>query len=327
MNISEPQAEPLPQPETVINEQTLTDYTTAITGVVEASRAKVVTVEAQVMEATRTASGVIVSVSGSQAYIFVPAETITGAAEVSVRFVNGISLKAEIVGEDSETGLGLLKADVPFAVGAFTAGDADLLGQGEYIIAMGGRRMTTMSSMISFGVVAEAGQRRMSASDLWLTDIIETDAVVTTDNIGGALLDVGGELMGMLIRMPYGGQEKMGYAVSVNEMKRVYRQLTENGTVARGRLGLVCMAVEKLQTYEKSSLNLPLSLRSGLLVTNVHSDVSGVVSGDVLISVDGTTLHTPQDLKDQLYRHAGGDTVRLRIYHDGEYYENEVVLQ
>ena len=124
--------------------------------------------------------------------------------------------------------------------------------------------------MVSFGIVSEPGQRRLSSASLWPASVIETDAQIVQDCIGGPLLDEGGAVIGMLVS--YNSAERTGLAVSVDEIRLAVEELKTEGQVSRGSLGIVSRSVADLRSYEKSTRGLQLDAINGVLVTAAMED-------------------------------------------------------
>ena len=308
-----------------ITQETLTDYTSDLTAVVEQMRPSIVTVITD-GEDSRTASGVIFAAENGVSYIFTTSEAVAGQTDALIYFDSSAEIRAEIIGFDYGTGLGLLKAETEFDTAAPVHGDSDLLEQGEYVIALGGRRKNTGTNMVSFGIVSEPGFRRLGSVN-WLANIIETDAEVNENNYGGPLLDVGGELVGMLLGRSSGST---GYAVSINEMEYVFDELKRDRIVSRGSLGIICRNISDLKTYEKNMNDLSLDLTDGLFITEVARN--GAADGfleihDVITQINGVQIRNATELRRLLYEHQTEDVLTITYIRNGEQAEVQVGLK
>ena len=165
-------------------------------------------------------SGVVFAKEENTTYIF----TIHSSDlnEISVTLDSGLTIPAEFVGRDDETGLTLLKVEEDFEINPLRLGDSGLIEQGEYNILLGGRRSQTASSPVSFGIVTEPGQRRLNGY-AWSVETLETDALTNEEFVGGGMFDIGGELIGIVIDTPTGTYDSVGYGIGVNEVKIIYR--------------------------------------------------------------------------------------------------------
>ena len=312
--------EKLPETEPNVVSQSTVDYTTDVTEMLDNTRSTVVSVNAP----SRSGSGFVYSHEENSIYLITSSDLYSDSS-ITVMFDSSAALPAEVVGVDEVTGVMMLKAEPPFEVKMPRLGDSSLLQQGEYVLTLSGRRPYTGSSVVSFGIVSEPGQLRLNASSSWYTTIVETDAVVTQDAIGGPLLDQGGSVVGMLVRNT-GSSDRLNMAVGINEIRFVAEQLKETGTASRGSLGIVSRSVSGLRSYEKSSRGLQLDDITGVLVTDVYSD-NGIRAGDVIQTIDGETVENNDDLCARLYAMHTGDTVELEILRNNEQTALSVVLE
>ena len=305
-------------------------YTTDVTEVISNTQGSVVTIVVKNDEVKKRSSGIIYGKEENTVYILTGSEILEGQTKVSVHFDSGIELQATVVGQDKVAKVGLLKLEPQFETISIKLGDSGLISQGEYVVALGGRRTETESAMVSFGVAGTPGERQLAPSSTWTCDVIESDIIVTTNDIGGPLLNISGELLGMIVSTPLGGSGNMGYAISVNELRLIYAQLKEGKEVQRGALGTTVRSINTLRPYQKSARNIRLDMTTGVLITNVLSDSAafGVLqTGDVLDTIDGETIRDAFDLRTRLYGHKADDTVTFGIIREGAAMNVTVVLK
>ena len=313
-------AEKPPQTEPNVVSQTTVDYTTDVTAMLDENRSTVVAVNSP----TRSGSGFVYSHEDNSIYLITSSD-LYAEEGINVMFDSSAALPAAVVGVDEVTGVMMLKVDPPFEVKMPRLGDSSLLQQGEYVLTLSGRRPSTGSSVVSFGIVSEPGQIRLDASSSWYTTVVETDAAVTQDALGGPLLDQGGSVVGMLVRN-YGSSDRMSVAVGINEIRLVAEQLRGTGTASRGSLGIVSRSVSGLRSYEKNSRGLQLDDITGVLVTEVYSD-NGLKPGDVIRTINGETIADNDDLCTRLYAMHPEDTVELQVFRNNEQTALSVVLE
>ncbi|MBR4445877.1 MAG: PDZ domain-containing protein [Solobacterium sp.] len=313
-----------------INENTVNGYTTDVTEVVSSTQGSVVTIVVRNEESERRSSGIIYGNEENSIYILTGTDILEGADTVAVRFDSGIELSAQVVGRDKVAKVGLLRLEPPFDTLSIKLGDSGLISQGEYVIAMGGRRTDTESAMVTFGIAGTPGERQLNTQSTWTCDVIESDIIVTSNDIGGPLLNISGELLGMIVATPMGGSASMGYAISVNELRLIFAQLKEGKDVQRGALGTTVRSINTLRAYQKSARNIRLDMTTGVLITNVlaGSAADGILKeGDVLDTMDGETIRDAFDLRTKLYGHKAGDTVVFGMIRDGSSQSVTAVLQ
>ncbi len=312
-----------------IVQNTVNEYTTEITDIVKDLRGSVVTVESGKNGEVIT-SGFVYAVDGDNAYIFTDLKGLEKESDIAVLFDSGASVDASLVGSDSDTGLALLKVTPGFEVTAVSQGDSDVITQGDYAVALGGRREDTDAGSVSFGVISQPGSMKTDNSTAWRAQIIAADASVNSENEGGPLVNINGELLGMLIDDPAGAAEDTGYAIAVNEMKDVYAQLVASGTAARGNPEITVRSMSSMKSYEKSQRNISLDQDTGVLVVSIDDESvsSGILNeGDIITSADGDKVKDVTDWLSKLYAKKPGDEIKLVVSRDGSDIAVSVVLK
>lgn len=313
---------------TVQNE--VNNYTTEVTKTAEDAKVSVVSIYVATESTERSASGVIYASVDDEIYIFTTADVVDNASSVNVRFDSGAMVEATVVGVDKITGLSLLECTPDFNTSAIKLGDSASVEDGEYVIAMGGRRKDTETATISFGVISTPGQRNTNTSSYWVTSILETNASVNASTVGGPLLNVGGEMIGILINRPIGGSNDMGYAVGINEVKEIYNSFSKDGAITRGSLGVVTRSISDLEAYQKSERDIRLDKTTGVIVSSIlpGSPAEGIIEeGDILLSMDNSTIEDSNDLMQKLYSHVADDVISITYSRGGEENTVNVVLK
>jgi len=158
-------------------------------------------------------------------------------------------------------------------------------------------------------------------------DFLQIDAPINRGNSGGPLFDSTGKVIGIntAIYSPSGGNVGIGFAIPANMAKEVVAQLKENGSVARGWLGVQIQAV----TQEIAD-SLGLKEDEGALVTSVLPDSpaaeAGIIAGDVIVSMNGEKLDDFKDLTKLVARTRAGSDSTFEIRRQGKTHELEVEI-
>ena len=306
-----------------ITEESIVDYTTDLTAVVENTRSSVVRVKYILEKAVYSQSGVVFSINDNKVYILT--SRLLSTNDITVIFDNGKSAAATIEKSDIGTGLSILSLETDYNVEPFKLGNSSLLEQGEYIIALGARNEMG-SAPVSFGIVSEMSLRRVSPNSTWRADVFETDASINKEFFGGALMNVGGELIGIIVGTPVGAEDNMGFALGVDEAKLVFNEVIE-GELERGTIGILTRDVSSLRSYEKSAWNINLGTTNGVLVIDTGEDSKALQVGDVIVACNGETIDSYQDLRKFEYSCVKGDSVILSVIRNGSNMEIEVVMK
>lgn len=318
---------------TTIVHNTLNGYTTDITDVAAKDQSCVVCVSKESDETNSKATGIIYAVKEDETYIVTSAAFVENVNYVNVTFANGVMVKAGVVGKDDLTDICLLKASPGFTCTPLKMVDTRLVKQGEYIVAIGAKQKITQSGSVCFGVVSKPSQLlTKNEEESWIVSAFTGDVCLCKDAIGGPIVNLSGQCIGMLSGSLTSLNATQGItsAISANEISLVVKQLAENKEVTRGYLGVTVSEVKELAVYEKSALDLDLTTNTGLLVSHVYEDSpaysAGFVDGDVLSEFEGKTLRNICELNELLYAKAPGDEVVIKVLRDGRVVPVTVVL-
>jgi S1-C subfamily serine protease len=168
------------------------------------------------------------------------------------------------------------------------------------------------------GIVSATG-RSTRTGDGSFEDFIQTDAPINRGNSGGALVNTGGELIGInsQILSPSGGNIGIGFSIPANMARNVMTQLIDHGEVRRGRLGVTIQAI----TPELAN-TLGLGATNGALVSDVESNSpaasAGVKRGDVITAVNGEAVKDSNMLRNEIAELGPGTEAKLTVLRDGK---------
>jgi Do/DeqQ family serine protease len=256
-------------------------------------------------------SGVVLD--ARKGYILTNAHVIENASDITVTLSDGRDLKAEVVGIDEPTDIALLRVR-PIKLTQITLGESAKLEVGDFVVAIG--NPFGLRNSVTSGIVSGLG--RSSLDQDGFEDFIQTDAAINPGNSGGALVNLRGEMVGLAtaILARSGGNIGIGFAIPVDMIRSISDQLIQFGSVKRGLLGV--------DTYPVSpdiAQALGLSGAEGALVTQVllgsPAEQAGIHSGDVIVSINRTTVMVPADVRNAIGLMRVGDTVDIALLRDG----------
>ncbi|MGA0255708.1 MAG: S1C family serine protease, partial [Rhodothermales bacterium] len=186
-------------------------------------------------------SGVIIS---DQGYIVTNNHVVDGASRIRVTLNDKRQFPAEVVGADPTTDLAVIKIEPDTSIPVVALGNADAVEVGEWVLAVG--NPFRLTSTVTAGIVSAIGRQVNVIEDrLGIESFIQTDAAINPGNSGGAVVNLQGELVGIAtaIATESGSYEGYGFAVPVDLMERVVRDLIRFGEVRRGYLGVSIQAM------------------------------------------------------------------------------------
>jgi Do/DeqQ family serine protease len=259
-------------------------------------------------------SGVIVS---SEGYIVTNNHVINEANEIEVTLNDNSKYTATIVGSDPSTDLAVLKIEAK-NLKPISIGNSDNLRVGEWVLAVG--NPFNLTSTITAGIVSAKARNinllsdRTSNNTVPIESFIQTDAAVNPGNSGGALVNTKGELVGIntAIASQTGSYSGYSFAIPVNLMQKVMRDLIDFGIVQRGFLGV---QIADINQEIKEKNNLP-NLK-GVFVSKVidkgGADNAGVKDGDVILKIGSKEINSVASLQEEIGKRRPGDKVTVTI--------------
>ena len=259
-------------------------------------------------------------------------EDIKRAKEVFVKFADGNQVPAKIAGVDPNSDVALLRIEPRgLTLRPLPLGSARGLKVGQPVAAIGSPFGEEQS--LSVGVVSALDRTIESLTQFSISGAIQTDAAINHGNSGGPLVNARGEVIGVnsQIRSTGGGGEGVGFAVSVDTVKRSLEELRDHGEVKYAYLGVQTVAL-----YPQLVERFDLPVERGAWIQEVTDDGPAEkadleagkrkerfqvdefnVGGDVITAVDGRPIRKADDLGEAISSRRPGETVRLEIYRDG----------
>lgn len=262
--------------------------------------------DARPRQASNLGSGVIVSSNG---YILTNHHVVEAADEIQVALTDGRTLPARVVGADPETDLAVLKIDAS-NLPAITFAPPDSIKVGDWVLAIG--NPFGVGQTVTAGIVSALGRTHLGINTF--ENFIQTDAAINPGNSGGALVDSGGNLVGVnsAIYSRTGGSQGIGFAIPISIARQVMEQIIKSGSVTRGWVGI---EVQDLTPELADSFNLKSA--EGALIAGVlkggPANAGGVRPGDILLEVNGRAVTDSASLLNLIADLKPGAEARIRV--------------
>jgi putative serine protease PepD len=247
--------------------------------------------------------------------------------EIRIRFNNRKSTTAKIVGRDPNSDIAVVKPEATFNAPETTLGNSDSVVVGDPVIAIGsplGFTGTVTTGIISsLNRPVEAGGE--SGSDYALINAIQTDAAINPGNSGGPLVNASGEVIGVnsaIATLGSGatvGQQTgsigLGFAIPVNQVRRIAQELITTGFARTSRIGI---SID--QQYQGEGVRIASTPERGVppIVPDGPADKARLQPGDIILEVAGPPVGDSRELIVTLRSKAPGDTVTIKFSHDGQ---------
>ncbi|MGB0886586.1 MAG: trypsin-like peptidase domain-containing protein [Vicingaceae bacterium] len=278
--------------------------------------------------AKSSGSGVIISDDG---FIVTNNHVIDKAENISITLNNNKSYPAEVIGTDPTTDLALIKIDeegLPF----LSYGNSNEINIGEWVLAVG--NPYNLTSTVTAGIVsAKSRDIDILQNDPYsgmsaIESFIQTDAAVNPGNSGGALVSSTGELIGInsAIQSRTGSYSGYSFAIPVNIVKKVVKDLKEFGNVQRAFIGVNITNLD-----ENLANEIGIEDVNGVYINGTTENGSaaeaGIESGDVIKMVGNKPIKNVAELQEQISQFRPGDKVMITLNRKGTIKELPVTLK
>ena len=237
-------------------------------------------------------SGFIIDRRG---YILTNSHVVAKAQKLTVTMASGKKINATLVGRDPRTDLAVIRIPSGDVESVATLGDSDKLRPGRKAIAIG--NPFGLSHTLTTGIISALHRSIRTEDGNEIEDLIQTDAAINPGNSGGPLLDSNGHVIGIntAIFSLSGGYQGIGFAIPINQAKRVATQLITSGRVVRPWLG-----VSGLSLSPSLAEGLGLGVSQGVLVIEVvrggPAHQAGLRGGDREVLIRGIRLRLGGDI-------------------------------
>ena len=274
-------------------------------------------------------SGVIVS---SEGYIVTNNHVIENASEIEVILNDNSKYTAKVVGADPATDIAVLKIEGS-GFQPIPLGNSDDLKIGEWVLAVG--NPFNLTSTVTAGIVSAKARNinllseRTGKEIVPIESFIQTDAAVNPGNSGGALVNTRGELVGIntAIASQTGSYSGYSFAVPVNLVQKVMRDLIDYGIVQRGYLGVQISDISQ-EIKEKNKLPNLKGVFVAKVIEDGSADKAGLKDGDVILKIGNKEVNSVASLQEEIGKRRPGDKVSITIRQkDGDEVIKELVLR
>jgi putative serine protease PepD len=249
-------------------------------------------------------------------HIITNEHVVDGANSVSVRFWNGKTFTASVVGTDASTDLAVLKVDAPVSqLFPLSLGDSSKLVVGDQVVAIGSP--FGLEGTVTSGIVSALHREMTSPNHFAIDNSIQTDAAINHGNSGGPLLNAQGKVVGVnsQIESNSGGNEGVGFALPSNTVKSIASQLISNGKAEHAFLGVV------LSDSSSQTGGAIGQVRAGTPAAK-----ASLRAGDVVTSAGGTKINSASELRAVINAHRPGDTISVTYTRGGQSHTVKVKL-
>jgi 2-alkenal reductase len=321
-----------------------------LTNVYEQANPGVVSIRVLSQEGGGLGSGFVIDEDG---HIITNYHVVRGADDLEIAFSNGYKTRGQVLGTDSDSDIAVIKVDVPAEqLNPLPLGDSNQIKVGQIVVAIG--NPLGYDGTMTTGVISSVGRTLESLHEapggnfFTAGDIIQTDAAINPGNSGGPLLNLNGEVIGINFAIESNSidlsgnpiNSGIGFAVSINIVKRVVPELIANGSYDYPYLGIT--SLPEVTIYMQEALSLPQT--SGVYVLEVTpgspADEAGIeagdssselpgyyAGGDLITAVDGIEVRDFSDMITYILNNTSpGDVVTFTVLRNGQEVQFDLTL-
>ncbi|MFF4949389.1 trypsin-like peptidase domain-containing protein [Streptomyces chattanoogensis] len=303
----------------------------SVAGIAQRALPGVVTLHVRGNAEQGTGTGFVLDREGhilTNNHVVEPAGT---GGEISVTFSGGQTAKAKVVGQDGGYDLAVVQVEGVTGLRPLTLGNSDSVRVGDPVVAIGAPY--DLANTVTSGIISAkqrpitAGGRTGDGSDVSYVDALQTDAPINPGNSGGPLVDAKARVIGInsAIRAAdsgggadgggQGGSIGLGFAIPINQARRVAEELINTGRATHPVIG-VTLEME----YAGDGARVSDRSKDGKasVTPGGPGAKAGIRAGDVITKVDGAPVHSGEELIVKVRSHRPGDTLTLNLQRDGK---------
>ncbi|MFE2874654.1 S1C family serine protease [Streptomyces roseus] len=305
----------------------------SVAGIAATALPGVVTLHVRGSSGSGTGTGFVLD---GQGHILTNNHVVSDAKDITVTFSTGESVTAELVGRDGGYDLAVVKVDGVRGLQPLSLGNSENVKVGDPVVAIGAP--FDLSNTVTAGIISAtgrpitAGGDKGDGSDISYVDALQTDAPINPGNSGGPLLDAKARVIG--INSAIRGADKgdsdkqsgsigLGFAIPVNQGKRVAEELIRTGRATHPVIGVT---LDMEYTGDGARVGTKGEGGKPAVTPDGPGAKAGIQGGDVITKVDGVRVHGGDELVIKIRAHRPGDPLTLTVLRDGRERTLELVL-
>jgi S1-C subfamily serine protease len=257
-------------------------------------------------------TGFVISSDGQ---IATNAHVVADATNIQVKFADGSTATATLLGADRTDDLAVVKVD-KVGLTALALGTSADLRMGEPVVAIGNALDLTGGPTATEGIVSALNRTIDTNEGEHLTHLIQTDAAINPGNSGGPLLTLDGKVVGINSAGSQDAQN-IGFAIAVDTARPIVEQLQQGKAVTKAYLGVSTTAIDASVVAQEG-----LDVDHGLLIVDITSGsaaaAAGLKPGDVIVSINGTATNDNTTLGDIIRSVGAGHVVHLTVHRNAK---------
>ena len=291
-----------------------------------------------------TGTGFVYDQDNKYAYILTNSHVVNGSTSVKVKFTNDNIENVELIGNDINSDIAVLKIDKEKIIKVAEIGDSSSIRVGDTTFAIGSPIGDEYTWTVTRGILS--GKDRfitIDSSDI-VMKLLQTDTAINSGNSGGPLSNSNGEVIGItnmkLVNKSNKNYyfdnsdesnsiESMGFAIPINDAIKYAAEIREKGKIEGAFLGITSIDTLDSNILSKYNIKIDSNLRGVVIIETQKSspaDKANLKKGDVIVKIEDYDIKSFEDLQYYLYNCDPGDKVTLTYVREGTTKTTEVEL-
>lgn len=269
-------------------------------------------------------TGIIVSENG---YIITNEHVSGGKYNTCyVTLENGKTYNATVLWSDSNLDLSIIKINMK-SLSYATLGDSNNIKVGQDVYAIGNPIGFQFQRTVTSGIISATNRTikfEENGQEIYMSDLIQTDAVINPGNSGGPLINKSGQVIG-INTIKINSADGMGFAVAINIIKPIIDKYIKNDTFEEATIGIFAYDKEVIP-YINNVIEFESGIYIEQIIKNSPAQKAGLKIGDIITKIDGIEINKMSDLKEYIYTKEPNDEVILNIQRNKNIIEVKIKL-
>ena len=275
-----------------------------------------------------TGTGFVYKKDSKYGYLLTNYHVVSGANTLKVILSNDESVEATYVGGDQYLDLAVIKIDASKVLDVATIGSSENSKLGDTVFTVGSPQGKTYRGSVTSGILS--GKDRVvsvavdnSSTEDYAMKVLQTDAAVNPGNSGGPLVNIKGEVIGIIsMKIVDDEIEGMGFAIPIEDVMTHISELESGKEIDRPMIGVSLINVSDKTSLYRYNISVDKNITEGVIVAGVEKNSgaakAGLKEGDVITKINGESASNIAYLRYELFKHKVGDTIEITYIRNGK---------
>ena len=288
-------------------------------------------------EVASTGTGFVYKIEGDDAYVITNQHVVDGADRITLITSTDEEIEGEVLGGDSYVDIAIVRMKKTDDLVALTLGNSENSKLGDLVFTIGNPLGYEYRGSVSTGhlagkdrLVSVSTDNNSSSSD-WVMKVLQTDAAINPGNSGGPLMNLNGEVIGVIsLKLVQTEVEGMGFAIPIEYVNSKIETLEKGEAIEWPLLGVQMLNVSDAKYSYRYNFDIPNDVDSGVVIAGIEEGTgaasSDLKTGDIVTAINGVEVSDSAYLRYELYKYQAGDTIELTYLRAGKEHTTKVTL-